>query len=218
MVDICGMELISAALEAYAGKYSSPEPPLLSTIAKQTQEAHPRAHMLSGHLQGRLLSVLSKLIQPRYVLEIGTFTGYSALCLCEGLVPGGELHTIECREADAKTADTHFQNSDYQQQIHLHIGQAAELIPQLDYLWDIIFIDADKTGYSDYYDQVIPRLRKGGLLIADNIFFHGEVLDEKNQSKNPAAIRAFNEKILQDHSVEKVVLTVRDGLMLVVKK
>jgi caffeoyl-CoA O-methyltransferase len=212
------MELINAAAEHYAGKFSSPEPDLLAAITRSTQSEHPQAHMLSGHVQGRLLSVLSQLIQPRHILEIGTFTGYSALCLCEGLHPEGQLHTIEIRESDANTARLNFDSSPFAAQIHLHIGQAAHIIPQLNCLWDIVFIDADKTGYAGYYDQVFPRVRKGGLIIADNIFFHGQVLDEAHNGKNPVAMRNFTKKISDDAGTEKVILTVRDGLMLIVKK
>lgn len=216
--DICSMEIINAAAEAYAEKFSSPETELLSSIAFSTQAHHPEAHMLSGHVQGRLLALLSRLVQPRYVLEIGTFTGYSALCLCEGLLENGELHTIECRESDASTAENHFKKSSYSEQIHLHKGEASKILTNLDYTWDMVFIDADKTGYAGYYDQVMPRLRKGGLLIADNIFFHGQVLEEKNQGKNSIAMRNFAKKVAEDKATEKVILTVRDGLMLLFKK
>ncbi len=212
------MELINATAEAYAENFSSPEPELLSSIAISTQAHHPEAHMLSGHLQGRLLALLSRLMQPSYVLEIGTFTGYSALCLCEGLSEKGELHTIECREQDADIAESNFRKSSYSHQIHLHKGEAGKILPNLPYSWDMVFIDADKTGYAGYYDQVMPRLRKGGLLIADNIFFHGQVLDEKYQGKNSIAMRNFAKKVAEDQSTERVILTVRDGLMLLFKK
>jgi caffeoyl-CoA O-methyltransferase len=212
------MELISAAAEFYADKYSSPESDLLSVIAEATQKNHPEAHMLSGHVQGRLLALLSRLIAPRYILEIGTFTGYSALCLCEGLRQDGELHTIECRETEVITAQQYFAKSNYAQQIHLHHGRAADIIPQLNVTWDLVFIDADKTGYTSYYELIMPRMRSGGLLIADNIFFHGQVLDENNNAKNPKAMREFTQRVAADANADRLILTVRDGLLLVIKK
>lgn len=212
------MELISAAAEAYADQYSSPESELLSAIADATQKNHPKAHMLSGHVQGRLLAFLSRLVAPRYILEIGTFTGYSALCLCEGLRQDGELHTIESREEEVATAQQYFNKSPYAQQIHLHHGQAAALIPQLNITWDLVFIDADKTGYAAYYELIMPRMRSGGLLIADNIFFHGQVLDEHNNEKNPSALREFTQRVAADAQADRLILTVRDGLLLVIKK
>ncbi len=212
------MELINAAAEAFADKYSSPESELLSAIAEATQKNHPKAHMLSGHVQGRLLAFLSRLVMPRYILEIGTFTGYSALCLCEGLRHDGELHTIESREEEVVTAQENFNKSSYTQQIHLHHGEAASIIPHLNITWDLVFIDADKTGYMAYYDMVMPRLRSGGLLIADNIFFHGQVLDENNTAKNPVAMREFTQRVAADANADRLILTVRDGLLLAIKK
>lgn len=212
------MELINAAAEAFADKYSSPESELLSAIAEATQKNHPKAHMLSGHVQGRLLAFLSRLISPKYVLEIGTFTGYSALCLCEGLKNDGELHTIESREEEVVTAQQNFKTSTYSHQIHLHHGLAADIIPQLNMTWDLVFIDADKTGYTAYYDLIMPRMRSGGLLIADNIFFHGQVLDGNNNAKNPAALREFTQRVAADTNADRLILTVRDGLLLVIKK
>jgi predicted O-methyltransferase YrrM len=212
------MELINAAAEAFADKYSSPESELLSAIVEATQKNHPKAHMLSGHVQGRLLAFLSRLVTPRYILEIGTFTGYSALCLCEGLRHDGELHTIESREEEVVTAQENFNKSSYTQQIHLHYGEAASIIPHLNITWDLVFIDADKTGYMAYYDMVMPRLRSGGLLIADNIFFHGQVLDENNTAKNPVAMREFTQRVAADANADRLILTVRDGLLLAIKK
>jgi len=212
------MELISAAAEAYADQYSSPESELLAAIADATKKNHPKAHMLSGHVQGRLLAFLSRLVAPRHILEIGTFTGYSALCLCEGLRQDGELHTIESREEEVATAQQYFNKSTYVQQIHLHHGQATALIPQLNITWDLVFIDADKTGYSTYYELIMPRMRRGGLLIADNIFFHGQVLDEHNNEKNPSALREFTQRVAADAQADRLILTVRDGLLLVIKK
>jgi caffeoyl-CoA O-methyltransferase len=211
------MDLILPLVQAYAEKYTSPEDDLLQQINQQTQ-SHPQAHMLSGHIQGKLLELLSILLKPKRILEIGSFTGYSALCLAKGLVAGGELHTIELREEDAAVARQNFNLSDANDKIILHTGNALQIIPGLEEEWDLVFIDADKTGYIDYYRLVLPRLRKGGVILADNVFFHGEVLQPELKGKNAKAIQAFNEYIQQDDSVEQVLLTVRDGLMLIFKK
>ena len=211
------MDLILPIAQAYAEKYTSPEDSLLQQVNQQTQ-AHPHSHMLSGHIQGKLLELLSLLLKPRRILEIGTFTGYSALCLAKGLTEDGALHTIELRKEDAATAQQNFNLSDTKDKIFLHIGDALEIIPGLGEDWDLVFIDADKVGYINYYKMVLPRLKKGGVILADNVFFHGEVLQPELKGKNAKAIQAFNEYIQQDESVEKVMLTVRDGLMLIFKK
>jgi len=211
------MDLLHPLVQAYAEKYTSPEDGLLQQINQQTQ-AHPQAHMLSGHIQGKLLELLSLLLKPRRILEIGSFTGYSALCLAKGLTAEGKLHTIELREEDAAMAQQNFNLSDANDKIILHTGNALEIIPGLEEAWDMVFIDADKTGYIDYYKMVLPRLKKGGVILADNVFFHGEVLQPELKGKNAKAIQAFNEYIRQDDSVEQVLLTVRDGLMLIFKK
>ena len=212
------VEIISALAESYATKYSSPETLLLQTIAEETYKNHAQPHMLSGHLQGRFLSFMSKIIQPKYILEIGTFTGYSALCLAEGLIDKGELHTIEMREEDANIAADYFKQSEHNQKIILHRGNAKEIIPNLPILWDMVFIDADKTGYIDYYELVLPKLNKEGIIIADNVLFHGQVLNSPVSGKNALAIEAFNKHISNDPRVEQVMVTLRDGLLLIKKK
>ena len=174
--------------------------------------------MLSGHVHGRFLSVLSQIMQPTYILEIGTFTGYSAGCLAAGLTPQGELHTIECREQDAAIAATFWKQLPQAHQIHLHVGDAISIIPSIERVWDLVFLDADKTNYCNYYPMIMQRLRKGGLLIADNIFFHGEVLQPTLSGKNAIAIQQFNEMVAADTSCEKVIVTIRDGISLIVKK
>ena len=210
--------ILSPEAEAYAQAFTSVEEGLLQEIAQFTTLQHPHAHMLSGQVQGKFLSFLSTIMRPVYVLEIGTFTGYSALCLAEGLQPDGELHTIECREEDATTARNYFSKSHRNHQIHLHIGNATEIIPSLEYKWDLIFIDADKTGYIGYYEQLVPRLNKNGIILADNVLFHGQVLEDPISGKNAKAIHAFNEHVQQDERTEQVLLTIRDGLLLIKKK
>jgi caffeoyl-CoA O-methyltransferase len=212
------MEIVHASAENYAASYSSEESLLLETINKETAAAHPLAHMLSGQTQGQFLRILSSLIKPRYILEIGTFTGYSALCLAEGLVADGELHTIELREEDAHTAQQNFHKSIQNKQITLHRGNALEIIDTLNYKWDLVFIDADKTGYIPYYEKVVPKLSDNGVILADNVLFHGQVLADPIQGKNAKAIHAFNEHVKNDPRTEQVIITLRDGISMIKKK
>lgn len=212
------MELIPALVEAYAGRFTSPEEPLLQEVAEKTYAEHAHPHMLSGHVQGRFLEMISRLLQPRRILEIGTFTGYSALCLAKGLLKDGQLHTIELREADAALSRANFDRSNDGDKIILHTGNALEIIPALEEVWDLVFIDADKTGYIDYYEGVLPHVRSGGVILADNVLFHGQVLEEPLSGKNAKAIHAFNELVREDERVEQVLLTIRDGLLLIRKK
>jgi predicted O-methyltransferase YrrM len=211
------MELINQLAERYAESITSPETKLLKEIADYTMQSHPHAHMLSGPVQGTFLTLLSTLLQPQRILEIGTFTGYSALCLASGLKAGGVLHTIELREVDAATANKYFGQLTDSQKIVLHIGNARQIIPDLNESWDIVFIDADKTGYIDYYELILPSVKQNGLIIADNVLFHGQVLTEDISGKNAKAIDAFNNHVKNDHRVEQVLLTVRDGLLLIRK-
>lgn len=212
------MDIIDPLAQAYAERFTSAEEPLLQSIAADTYAHHPEAHMLSGHVQGKFLEMISHLLRPRRVLEIGTFMGYSALCLAAGLAEGGRLHTIELREEDADRAEENFRRANWQDRIILHRGNALAILPVLQEVWDLVFIDADKPGYLDYYKLVLPRLRSGGLIIADNVLFHGQVLEKEIQGKSARAIQAFNEAIAADQSVEKVLLTVRDGLLFIRKK
>lgn len=212
------MQLVNELAEKYAEKFTSTQSELLETIHKQTLASHPHAHMLSSRLQGQVLSFISLMRNPKYVLEIGTFTGYSALCLAEGLKQDGELHTIELRESDAETAKSNFKISDYADRIFLHHGNAQDIIPSLSYTWDLVFIDADKTNYINYYEAVLPRLSDNGLIIADNVLFHGQVLEKNISGKNALAIHAFNEHVANDSRTEQVMLTVRDGLTLIKKR
>ncbi|MDB5249319.1 MAG: O-methyltransferase [Segetibacter sp.] len=212
-------EVISPVAENYITKFTSPEDSVLKQINEETVKEHPQAHMISGHIQGKFLSFISNIINPKYVLEIGTFTGYSAICLAEGLQKkGGELHTIELREEDAATALKNFKVAGKENLIILHVGNAKEIIPTLPYEWDLVFIDADKVGYVEYYELILPRLSEKGVIIADNVLFHGQVLDEPIKGKNAIAIDAFNKHVSNDSRVEQVMLTIRDGLLLIKKK
>lgn len=211
------VDIIHPLAQEYAERFSSVETALLQEIAETTR-THPHADMLSSHIQGEFLAMISSLLQPRRILEVGTFVGYSAIYLSKGLQPGGRLHTIELREADASTAARNFERANATEKISLHVGNALEIIPALDETWDLAFIDADKVNYSAYYKLILPKLKSGGLIIADNVLFHGEVLEEKIKGKNAIAIHAFNELVRNDNSVEKVMVTLRDGLMLIRKK
>ncbi|MDO9376526.1 MAG: O-methyltransferase [Ferruginibacter sp.] len=210
-------EIVQALAEEYAAEFSEQEDMLLSKIAGFTNKNHPHAHMLSGQVQGAFLSMVSNLMQPLRILEIGTFTGYSALCLAKGLRDTGVLHTIEIREEDAATSRSFFAESSYADKIVLHVGDAKTLMSQLNEEWDLVFIDADKTGYIDYYELVLPALRKNGVIIADNVLFHGQVLENPVTGKNALAIQAFNKHVQNDDRVEQVLLTVRDGLLIIRK-
>lgn len=211
-------ELVNPLSEKYVALFSGNQDDLLEEVINYTEQHHPHAHMLSGQVQGALLSMISCLLRPLRILEVGTFTGFSALCLAKGLQPGGELHTIELREEDAATARGFFDRSVYNKQLKLHVGNAKEIIPTLSETWDIAFIDADKTGYIDYYGLILPGLRPNGLIIADNVLFHGQVLQNVISGKNAKAIHAFNEHVKNDSRVEQVMLTVRDGLSFIRKK
>ena len=212
------MELTNPLAEQYAEKYTTNGDPLLQKIYNETVQQHPHAHMISGFAQGQLLAMLSQLLKPKYILEIGTFTGFSALCLAKGLQAGGELHTIELRERDAATSRKYFAESTWGSQIRLHVGNALDIIPTLPQPWDLVFIDADKTGYIDYYELILPRLQENGIIFADNVLFHGQVLEEKIIGKNALAINAFNKHVAEDARTEQVILTLRDGLMMIKKK
>ena len=211
------MELINLKAEQYAKHYTAALDEVLQEIETHTLTNHPQAQMLSGHVQGKLLETLSCLLQPKRILEIGAFTGYSALCLAKGLLADGVLHTIELRQEDAALARSFFSKSLYNNKIILHEGNALEIIPQLQHAWDIVFIDADKTSYLDYYELTLPHVKQNGIIIADNVLFHGEVLEQNIKGKNAKAIHAFNQHIAGDKRVEQVMLTVRDGLSIIRK-
>ena len=212
------LDIIHPLAQAYAKQFSSKEDEVLASVAERTYQSHSQPHMLSGHLQGKLLEFLSRLIVPSNILEIGTFTGYSAIALAKGLKEGGRLHTIELREEEAKAALENFNIAGMQDRIILHTGNALDIIPALKYEWDIVFIDADKVNYTAYYRLVLPAVRKGGVIIADNVLFHGEVLEDPVKGKNAKAIHAFNQLVHEDNTVDKLMLTIRDGLLLIIKK
>jgi caffeoyl-CoA O-methyltransferase len=211
------MELINPLAQQYVEKYTSAEDKLLKEVADFTYQHHPHSHMLSGHLQGKLLQMVSAMIRPSRVLEVGTFTGYSALCLAKGLSDNGRLHTIELREEDAATARSYFDRSFFKEKIILHIGDALAIIGELTETWDLVFIDADKENYSNYFDRIFSQVRPGGFILADNVLFHGQVLEKEVKGKNARAIQQFNDYVMSRTDVEKLMLPVRDGIYVIRK-
>ena len=212
------LELINPLIQEYSEKFSSPEDALLKEVNDFTTANHPEHHMLSGHLQGKFLEMASMMIRPRRILEIGTFTGYSALCLAKGLTDNGQLDTIELREKDAATAKSFFDRSAYKEKIILHTGDAKKIVSTLEETFDLVFIDADKSGYIEYFNLVFPKLKKNGFIFADNVFFHGQAIENEPTGKNAKAIKEFNQFIKERTDIEKMILTLRDGLYLIRKK
>ncbi len=208
--------IIDPKADAYALHFTSPLDSERDALLQQTLSTHPHAEMISGHTQGKLLEMLSRMINPLKILEIGTFTGFSALCLSRGLAKGGVLHTIELRQQDADTASAWFKKVG-NDNIKCHVGDAKQIIPVMNETWDLVFIDADKVSYIEYYELTLPAIKPGGWIIADNVLFHGEVLTAEIKGKNAKAIQAFNTYVAADNRVEQVMLTVRDGLFLIRK-
>lgn len=213
------MEFIDKNLNDYAENHSQEASDVLKELHRYTYAKVLTPRMLSGHLQGRFLSFISQFIQANNILEIGTYTGYSAICLAEGLEKDGQLHTIEINEELQEQAQTYFEKAQLNNKIHMHIGHALDIIPNLDCTFDLVFIDADKENYTHYYEAVLPKLRKGGVIIADNVLWSGKVLDQNQLDKDieTKALDAFNKKVHQDNRVQNLLLPVRDGLMLLIK-
>lgn len=212
------MEIIPVAVEAYAEKYTSPESGLLQHLNRETYLKIEQPHMLSGHLQGQFLSMVSYMMQPSRILELGTYTGYSAICLAQGLTENGILHTIDINEEREDMCRRYFEEAGLSHKIKMHIGKAVGIISELDEMFDLVFIDADKAGYEQYYDLVWSKLRPGGFILADNVIYHGEtLLDPAQQSNNAKAMVRFCEKVAADASAEQLLLTIRDGLLMIRK-
>ena len=212
------MDFLDPQIEEYALAHTQPESDLLEALNRETWQKVLIPRMLSGHLQGRVLSFLSKLIQPKNILEIGTYTGYSALCLAEGLAKDGELHTIDLNEELENMIRKYVNKHEKGNQIHLHIGNASQIVPTLNKTWDMIFIDADKDNYATYFDLVVDNVRAGGIIIADNVLWSGKVLSEpKPKDIETQALQEFNKKVFEDKRVESLLLPVRDGLMILRK-
>ena len=207
------MHFISAQLEDYVTAHSEPEPALLAALNRETHLKVLQPRMLSGHFQGRVLSMLSKLIRPQYILEIGTYTGYATLCLCEGLLPGGTLHTIDIKEELVDFQRKYFDQSPWANQIIQHLGQAIDIIPDLRQQFDLVFIDADKTNYTAYYEMIVPKMNKGGIILSDNVLWSGKVVEEaKPNDIQTKVLKDYNELLRNDPRVETILLPIRDGL------
>ena len=209
------MHLLSEELENYAAQHTEDEPLLLQELNKRTHLNVLQPRMISGHFQGRFLSLLSKMVQPRTILEIGTYTGYATLCLAEGLHPEGVLHTIDIKEELTDLQREFFDRSGYGSQIVQHLGKAADIIPSLNTTFDLVFIDADKQNYAHYFDLVIEKMNRGGIILSDNVLWSGKVVEEvKHNDKHTQALMAYNQKIKDDPRVETVLLPIRDGITL----
>lgn len=204
--------------EHYAEQYSSPEPDYLKELYRETHLKTMYPRMMSGHLQGNFLRLISKLLKPRRILEIGTFTGYSAICLAQGLSPDGLLHTIDSNPESVAIGRKYFDKAGVGEKIIVHIGNAMDIVPELNDLFDLVFIDADKGNYLNYYRLVFDKLAPGGLILADNAFWDGKVLDEKTTDAETLGIIEFNKFVRNDERVENLLLTLRDGLMMIRKR
>lgn len=211
------MNFLPENISNYAEEYTSSESALLKDLDRNTQAKVLLPRMLSGKLQGRCLSFISKLKQPKRVLEVGTYTGYSALCLAEGLQADGKLFSIDKNEELYPFAMSFIEKSKYKDQIQLISGDATEEIDKLEGPFDLIFIDADKHNYLNYYKQVMPKLSVGGLIIADNVLWSGKVVDPKADDLDTVELRKFNSQVQEDPMVENILLPVRDGLMIIRK-
>ena len=207
------MHFISQELEDYIEQHSEKEPALLAALNKETYQKILLPRMLSGHFQGRVLSMLSKLIRPVNILEIGTFTGYAALCLCEGMQENGQLHTIDIKEELETIQRKYFDKSPWGSQIFQHLGEAIAIIPTLELKFDLVFIDADKENYLNYFEMIVPKMKKGGIILSDNVLWSGKVLEplQKNDSSTKVLLE-YNELLKNDPRVETVLLPIRDGL------
>lgn len=207
------MHFISEDLEDYVANHSQVEPELLAKLNKETYQKIMQPRMLSGHFQGRVLSMLSKIIRPKHILEIGTYTGYAALCLAEGLVENGTLDTIDIEEELVDFQRKYFDKSPWGNQIVQHLGEAISILPTLDMKFDLVFIDADKENYINYFELILPKMNKGGIILSDNVLWSGKVLEplQKNDLSTKILLE-YNKLLKNDARVETVLLPIRDGL------
>jgi len=207
------MHFISTELENYIEKHSATEPELLQQLNKETHQKILQPRMLSGHFQGRVLSMLSKIINPQHILELGTYTGYATLCLAEGLKSNGTIDTIDINEELEEIQTKYFEKSDLSTKIIHHVGNALDIVPTLNKKFDLVFIDADKENYINYWHLIVPMMNKGGIILSDNVLWSGKVLEEvqKNDKSTPILL-AYNKLVNEDPRVETVLLPIRDGL------
>ena len=213
------MEITPYDLQKYVEQHTSPEPDLLKELNRQTNLKVVRPRMISGHFQGRILSLFSKLVKPKNVLEIGTFTGYSTICLAEGLPPEGKIFSIDNNEELVEIINEYIKKANLQEIVHFILGDAKDVIPTLDKQFELVFIDADKQNYEIYYDMIINKVPAGGMIIIDNVLWSGKVADQDNfTDKTTLALADFNQKVNNDDRVENILFPVRDGLMVMRKK
>ena len=210
--------MIETEIQNYAEKFTSEENEILRSLRRKTFGERDDKSMLSGFYQGRLLSSLSKIIQPKRILEVGTYMGYSALCLAEGLQEDGKIITLDVNEETNAIAKEFWAQTLYYSKIEAYLGDGTQIIPTLNETFDLVFIDADKPNYKNYYDLVFPKLRIGGVILADNVLWSGRVLNAENDDENTQALNEFNKKIQADERVSNILLTVRDGLMMIRKE
>lgn len=211
-------DLLPLDIEHYCEEHTSPESDLLYALNRETHLKSLRPRMISGKLQGGFLSFISRLMQPENVLELGTYTGYAAICLAEGVKEGGCVDTVEIDEEQEEIIRRYFENSEYKEKLKLHIGAALEIIPQLNKTWDLVMIDANKKEYIQYYEMILPRLRKGGIILVDNVLWSGKVVQEvKQNDKDTKAILAFNDYVQNDQRVKNLLLPFRDGILMIEK-
>lgn len=209
---------ITEELEEYCEAHSTPESDLLYRLNRETNLKCIKPRMISGHLQGRLLSFISQMMRPKRILEIGTYTGYATLCLAEGLTDEGRIDTIEIDEELEEIIRRYFSQSDYKEKITLYVGDALQVLKQLDATWDLVFMDAEKDDYIAYYELVMPRLRQGGIILADNVLWSGKVIQTvKTGDKETRALMKFNDYVLADERVKNFLLPFRDGIMVIEK-
>lgn len=207
------MYFLPEALDNYVVNHSENEPELLQQLTRETYQKILQPIMLSGPYQGRVLSMISKLKQPKTILELGTFTGYATLCLAEGLQKDGEIHTIDVNEELEDFQRKYFDKSDYGHQIHQHLGSALDVIPRLDKTFDLVFIDADKPNYVNYFHLIVDKLNTGGIIISDNVLWHGKVIETLDpKDKSTKAVLDYNTLLKEDPRIESVLLPIRDGL------
>jgi len=213
------MDIVAGEIQNYAERHTSSESALLTEILEKTYRERSDKSMLSGFYQGRLLAMFSKMLRPRRVLEIGTYMGYSALCLAEGLGEDGKIVTLDIDAETTGIAREFWARTPFYSKIESYLGNAADIIPTLDETFDLVFIDADKPNYRHYYDLVFPHLRIGGIILADNVLWSGQVLDvDNNTDENTRALDEFNKKVQADERVSNILFAVRDGLMMVIKE
>jgi len=213
------MEFLDQKLDEYVGRYTTEENEILKELNRETQAKVLQPRMLSGHLQGRVLSMLTHMIKPKRILEIGTYTGYSAICFAEGLAEGGKLHTIDVNDELQQMIENYVDSASLSEKIEVHIGNALEIIPQLKEDWDLVFIDADKENYVNYYQLLAPKLRSGAYIIADNVLWSGKVVEEYELlDEETKALVDYSKMVHDDPAMENVLFPIRDGLMICRKR